>query len=312
MIPRGRWLGGLLLLALLAGCQPAPQPPIRLTVNPWVGYDPLILAREQGLVDGRRLRVIELMSNSDSLRALRHGLTDAAALTLDETLRLADEGVPLRIIALLSESRGADAVLASDDITQPAALKGKRIGVEDTAVGALVLDRILAAAGLTRADVEVVHVEAAQHAAMLKNGRLDAVVTFEPFKRQLQAQGFRVLFDSRAMPGEILDVLVTRGPLPPEREALIRQAWAKGLAQLAANPQAAAALLAPGVDLTPEDYQATLQGLHFFTAEEERAQRTPEALARQAAPLVRTLLAQGHLSRPPDWAALLGQAEDGR
>lgn len=298
------WFCGALLALFLSACGVPPEPPVRVSVNPWVGYDPLVLARERGLLDSERVKVVELMSNSESQRALRNGLTEAAALTLDEALRLADSGVPLRIVALLSDSHGADAVLARPEISTPAQLKGKRIALEKTALGALVLDRLLAAGGLSQAEVTTLHAEAAMHADLLASGKVDAVITFEPMKSQLLGQDFRVIFDSRQMPGEIVDVLVARPDLSHERIEALRAAWEVGRQALFANPDDAAALLAPGVDLTPKEYLATLHGLRFLTPEDNATRLSATALARGTAAQISHLQHLGLLRRAPDWLAL--------
>ena len=75
------------MLLTLAACGEPVVPPITVGMNPWVGYDPLVLARDRGLADAKQLRVVELASASETLRHLRNGLLDAATLTLDETLR---------------------------------------------------------------------------------------------------------------------------------------------------------------------------------------------------------------------------------
>ncbi len=145
-------------LLALAACGEPVVPPLTVGMNPWVGYDPLVLARDRGLTDAEQLRVVELASASETLRHLRNGLLDAAMLTLDETLRLAESGVAVRIVAVLDESTGGDAVLAAPRITSPAQLKGEFVAVEDSAVGALLLQRMLTKAGLTRADVRVTNI----------------------------------------------------------------------------------------------------------------------------------------------------------
>ena len=102
--------------AWLAGCGPASPPaPWRIAVNPWVGYEPLVLAQETGTLPPA-MRVVELASNTETKRAFRNGLIELAALTLDEALRLADEGEALHIVAVLSDSAGADAVLVRADV----------------------------------------------------------------------------------------------------------------------------------------------------------------------------------------------------
>ncbi len=294
-------------VALLLGCAPAPQSPLLLTVNPWLGYDPFVLARERGLLDPR-VRIVELMSNSDSRRALANGLSEATALTLDEALRAADAGIPIQIVAVLDVSAGADAVLARPDIERLDQLRGKRIGVETGAVGSLMLARLLAAAGLQEDAVQIVDVEASQHAEVLQSGLVDAVITFEPMRTQLERRGFPVLFDSRALPGEIIDVLVVR---PGIDAAPLIEAWRAGLAALERDPLAAAEVLARGVDLSVEEYQQALSGLRFVSPQESARWLSGGAaspLAEQAKAIVAELTQHGEITRPPDWPALLGGA----
>ena len=292
---------------LLVGCQDSQSPPLRVGINPWVGYDPLVLAREQALVDAKQLQIIELQSNTESTRALRNGLLDAAALTLDEALRLADAGVALKIVAVLDTSQGADAVMARSDIASPAELKGKRIALEKTALGALMLDRLLKAGGLSQDQVETLQVEAAMHSKALLNGSVDAVITFEPMKSHLLNLGFHSLFDSDQMPGEVVDVLVVQANIELQRTAYLLQAWEQGLRALQANPERAAALLAVGTELSREEYLDTLKGLYFLSLQESAGLLAgPQApFIHNSVPLVDTLRKLGLLQKAPDWNALL-------
>jgi NitT/TauT family transport system substrate-binding protein len=304
-----RWPTFLVVFWLLAGCVEAPQPALRVGVNPWVGYDPLVLAGERRLLDPTRVRVVELSSNTESRRALRNGLLDGAALTLDETLRLADAGLDLKIIAVLDVSHGADAVLARPGIHAPADLKGQTIALEQTAVGVLVLDRLLRAGDLSRDDVRLIHVEAAQHGSALASGRTDAVITFEPMKSWLATRGFHVIFDSRAMPGEIVDVLVARADVLEPRLtewAELLAGWERARRALLAD-ESAADSLAPGVELTPEEYRATLAGLTLTGLKDSvrlLSGPSPE-LTRVGSEVAETLRRLGLIGRSPDWDALL-------
>lgn len=298
--------------ALLTACQPLPQAPLKLGMNPWIGYDPLVLARDKGLLDASQVKVVELASSSETLRNLRNGLLDGAALTLDEVLRLADEGVDIRIVLVLSTSAGADMVIARPDIRTPADLRGRSIAVERTTVGALMLQRLLQAGGLQPHEVQVRNLEASQHLAALRNGLVDAVVTFEPLAGSLQAEGLRPVFDSSDMPGDIVDVLVVRAETLSVRRKQVEAAvlgWRRGLRALESDPQASAALLAPGVDLTPVDYLTTLKGLRFYRDEEALGLLAgrPRSLGQQSEGLAVTLGSMGLLSSTPDWGQLLDE-----
>ena len=73
----------LLVFALLAGgC--SPPPPLRVGSNQWVGYEALYLARSLGHYDPTLIKLVELPSSTEVQQALRDGLLEAGALTLDE------------------------------------------------------------------------------------------------------------------------------------------------------------------------------------------------------------------------------------
>lgn len=298
------------LLLTLAACSEPVVAPLTVGMNPWVGYDPLVLARDRGLTDPRQLRVVELASASESLRHLRNGLLDAAMLTLDETLRLADSGVDVRIVAVLDESTGGDSVIALPRITSPAQLKGEFIAVEDSAVGALLLQRMLQKAGMTRADVKVTNLEVAQHLAALQSGQVAAAVSFEPIAGSMEAAGFRRIFDSREIPGEILDVLVVRADVLQQRPAAVDSllsAWYTGLHVFQLDTPGAAESLSLGTDLSATAYQAVLGGLAFHSREASLRELVgnPPALLEKGAVVAEALREIGLIQRPPRWDALL-------
>jgi len=279
-------------------------------MNAWVGYDPLVLARDQKLLDAQQVKVVELSSSSETMRHFRNGLLDAAALTLDETLRLAGEGINLRVVAVMDASSGADMVMVNPHFQKLGDLKGASIAVESPTVGALMLQRLLQAAGLDPNEVQVVHLEATQHLSALRSQRVGAAVSYEPVAGALRAAGFQSIFDSRQMPGDIVDVLVVRADLletRPKQVTALLAAWQDGLQALRDDPGAAARLLAPGTDLTPDEYLATLKGLHLFTPEESLQQLTgsPPPLGKNALRLVTTLQAMDLLKDEPDWSRLI-------
>lgn len=306
----GRGLAAVALVFGLVACTDPPQPPLVVGINTWVGYDPLVLARDRGLADTKQLRVVELLSSAEALRHLRNGLLDAAGLTMDEALRLVDSGFDARIVAVLDTSAGADVVVAAPRITSLQKLRGERIAVEDATVGTLMLERLLRKAGLKQEDVTVLRMDATQHLTALLSERVAAAVSYAPLDGAIRALGYRPIFDSRQMPGEIVDVLVVRGAMLRDRPAAVDAllaAWAAGLAVMQSDPQGAAASLAPGTDLTPAQYQAVQGGLRFYTPAESLAMLagSPPPLALQGGEVARLLTELGLLRHPPDWDSLI-------
>lgn len=303
-----RW--ALLAVALLLhACAEPPQQPLRLAINPWIGYDPLVLARERGWVDPADLRVIELETSGDSVHHLRNGLIDAVGLTLPEAIELAASGTDIRIVALLSLSKGADAVLARKGLRDAAMLRGSRVGLEDTALAAVMLQRLLEAGGLRRDDLHLVKLPVKDHELAMRRGELDAVITFEPVISRLRANGFDVVLDSADMPGEVVDVLVVSADVlarQPHQVQLMLDAFERGRVELLERPAQAARDLAPGVDLSADEYLAALSRIRLYAAAESRdlMRRVPEVPALALDQLGADLKAGDRMMLAPRWSLL--------
>lgn len=255
----------LLPALLLAGCSDVPEPPLGFGANVWPGYEPLYLARERGYLDTAAIHPVEYLSASQVHRALSNGTIDVAALTLDEALRAAVEIPNLRVFLVADISAGGDAIIARPGVEDLADLAGRRVAVEDTALGAYFLALALERAGLEPADVEQVPLRVNEHEAAFRRGDIDAAVTFEPVRSHLLNAGGRVLFDSHQAPGRIVDVLVTSESVLREREAAIAglvEAWFRARRNLL-DPEDSAArdFVARRQGLTPAEFATALGGL---------------------------------------------------
>lgn len=253
-------------LPLLAGCT-RPEPLVRVAGIVWVGYEPLFLARERGYYDDAHLRLVELPSSTANLMALAAGDVEAATLTLDELLIAREGQLDLQVILVFDDSAGADVVMVRPGIQTLAQLRGQRIGVEETAVGALMLAQLLATAQLQPSDVVKVPVTSDQHVAAFEAGEIDAVVCFEPYATQLAKRGAQRLLDSSRFPGLIVDLLVARSDAlaaAPNQFRQLTAGYFRALDFLAQSPAQAAALMAPRMAISPAEVQQALKGLRLM------------------------------------------------
>ncbi|MCX6240364.1 MAG: ABC transporter substrate-binding protein [Bacteroidetes bacterium] len=202
------------LLVLFAGSAISPscrqhKPVLRVATNLWPGYEMLYLAKNLGYYNEVSVRLVEVPSTSQVTRNLRNHTLEAGCLTLDETLNLLQDNLDLRVILIMDESCGADVLMAKPGIPLKD-LKGKRIGIENSTVSAVLLDAALVEAGLQIDEIRQVPMSIDEHFQGYMNDNVDAVATFEPVKSQLLAQGAKVLFSSAQIPGRIIDILVIR------------------------------------------------------------------------------------------------------
>lgn len=205
-----RWALIALIYLSALGCADKTEPPVRVGIHLWPGYDTLIVARDQGYLDNSGVQLIETPSATESIRAFQNESIDGAFLTLDEVLRLAERGHDPIIILITDFSHGADGLIAQPNIKSLENLKGKTVGVESNALGAYVLARALSKAGLKSSDVTPVPMHIIETEKAFLDKRVDAVVTYEPHLTRIKNAGGNLLFDSTEIPDEITDVLVVR------------------------------------------------------------------------------------------------------
>jgi NitT/TauT family transport system substrate-binding protein len=254
-------LGLGLILVSLAGCG-EPEPILNVGTNPWPGYEGMYLAKQLGYYNNTSIRLHNFGSAQEAMRAFRNGALDAVAVTLDEALQLAENEQQPRVILVFDVSRGADVLLARPTIASLADLRGKRLGVETSALGAYMLTRILQKANIKPTELTVVSITLDKHEEAFKTGQVDAVITFDPVRAKLMAAGARELFSSRSLPGEIVDVLVVRASaLRSHQQGLQKLVDGHFLAlqTLRRDPAAAALRLAPRGDGSADALRASWQ-----------------------------------------------------
>jgi NitT/TauT family transport system substrate-binding protein len=248
------------------GCTQPSASPLRIGTNPWLGYELMHLARHRQYFHGDAVRLVEMPNASASLRALAAGTLEGAGLTLDEVLSARARGLPLRVVAVVDVSHGADMLIAAPGTASLAALSGRRIGVEQSATGALMLDAALTRAGLAAADVRLVPLAVSEHLKAMADSRVDAVVSFEPVCSALLAQGAHRLFTSAEAPGLIVDVLAVRAEVPdthgPALRALVAGLF-RARADWLAAPAAMAPMLAPRLHLPPAEVVRAFGGVQL-------------------------------------------------
>jgi NitT/TauT family transport system substrate-binding protein len=299
------WLALAAAIALVsAGCDSGSPPQIRIGFIPWPGYEPLALTEDLHYLKIERYRFLDYTTSSQVLRAFRNNTIEIAAMTLPEAIELSEDIPDLRAVLVLDTSIGADVVLGRPGITNMADLRGHRVAYEPTALGGFLLARALDTVGLKANDVTLVASQLDEHERAFTNGRVDAVVTFEPVRSRLLTKGANVLFSSAQIPGEIVDVLVVRQAFlteNPDAVKMILRSFFKAqiyqkISAADANRRSCARL-----GLTPEQLRDSFQLITLPDLAENRRLMfgNPPPLLETAKKLRAVMLEQGVLNQPP-------------
>lgn len=257
----------LLVLSCITGfynCNNEIAVPIRVGTNLWIGYEPLYIAKSKAFFTEDEVALIELPSASDVIKAFKSGLLDAAALTLDESFLLLQEGYDVKILLVLDISNGGDVLISKPEISSIEELKGKKVVVENTAVGAYLLTRALESVNMEYSDIEIVSNIVSGHEDAYDNKDVSAVVTFEPIKTKLLNKGGVSLFDSQQIPNEIFDILVVRSSFyndNAENIDKLKKAWYKSLSYIKNKPDSAYKIIAQRMQLSDLEVKKSLEGI---------------------------------------------------
>ncbi len=272
----GAVLGLALLATSLAACLSEPKEPLRLGVNAWPPFELLYLAREKGFFDAEKVDVdlVDFSSYTGILKAYHQENIDGFLATLNE-VQIADNfhDQP-EVILVVDYSYGGDALVVRRGIDDLKALRGRRIAFEESALGSYELERLLQIGGLHEDEVVAISrlPEEAEHD--FRKGAVDGVITYEPgLGRLLRGEGARVLFSSRDIPGEIVDVMAMRPSILDGRGEDVRRAlraWFRAVAYMDGHPEAAAAEMATRQHATVGEFLLGLQGARVPDLSENR------------------------------------------
>jgi NitT/TauT family transport system substrate-binding protein len=246
-----------LIIFLFTCCIQKSREPVRVGTSPWVGYSPFYWAREKGYFSKSEVKLTEYSSQTSQVRALVNGAIDAASVTLDTAIKLRSSGLDLKVILVIDYSNGGDVLLARPEFKRLQDLKGKRIGVETTALGDYMISRALEMGGMKLSEIEVVPLETIEHERAFKEVRIEAVVTYDPFRTKLLALGAKKLFDSSLIPGEIMDVLVVNSEFMKKGEGELRaliEGWFKALDDMKNGSNGAIQFMAKWEKMTDKEF----------------------------------------------------------
>ncbi len=331
-------LAGSLLAALaLSGCGPKQSGTsttstaagasdttgaVTIGYSDWPGWTAWAIADKQGFFKKHNVNVklVWFPNYTDSLNAFAANQVDANCQTWSDTMGPLAQGQAAKAVLINDNSAGNDAVVAGPGINSIKDLKGKKVATELGTVEQFLLDKALAANGMTEKDITYVNIKVQDCPAALIGKQVDAVAVWEPNKSQLLAKlpGSHVIFDSRALPGQIPDLLVFQSKYvsahPQDVQGIV-DAWYDSMDWWRKNPDAAVQIMAdtakdPG---TPAEqtafYKSFIKGTRIFDATEAQAAFTqsakPTSLYSSGPSIAQFLLGEKQIPKLPDYTSAI-------
>lgn len=257
----------LLLLAGLLMCSAVLAEGPRIGGSGWVVDAPTKIAQAEGFFVAAGVpeaRVFYYDSGRDALAGLLAGEVDfamVAPLPVARALLAADDGgeagaVPaVKVLASVGLSNQSHYLLTHRraEVGVPQDLAGHRIGMPLGTSAHFAWSMLAQSQGLGADDVELVDVAPTEHAAALVDGRVDAVMTWDPYGQLLVEQlGDRVsLFSTRALHSVNWLLVTTQAHLEkhPDWAAMVVDGYLRAVDLIHGNPHRARAIHADATGL---------------------------------------------------------------
>ena len=261
-----RWIVLIFFIIFINGCSDREEITFRIGTNDWPGYETLHIAENENYYKNVDIKMVEFPSASEVIRAYKNNLIELAALTLDEVLLLKAEGFNPKVILVLDISNGGDVIISQEEYKSFSDLKGKKVGVENSALGAYIISRALEINSLKQSDIQIIPLEFSEHYRAFVNKKVDAVATFEPVKSYLLKGKANIVFDSTQIKGEIVDVLIVRDKIYKkygDKLVNILNGWYMAHSDLINKPNITAQKIAQRYDMKADEFLNSLEGLEL-------------------------------------------------
>lgn len=181
------------------------RPPLRIAIDLWGGYYPLLIAEKQGRFRDRELGVVvEIPENTDHILASFAARSyDAIAVALGDIVNVAQRNPDVRVVMVSDHSNGGDALIGAKPFTGPESLRGARIGTNLGGFGEILIRAFAERNQVSFDELTLVDVDAADVPEMLAKGAFDVGHTWEPYVTRMIESGCSAWFDSSAVRGLI-------------------------------------------------------------------------------------------------------------
>ncbi len=285
---------------------PAEMPTLKIGTQPWIGYGPWWIAKEKGFFEdhGIHVELVDFVTDQDLNAALAAGRFDGANIATHTSAYLINAGVDLKLVLLEDASFEADAIIAGPGIETIADLKGKKVAFEEGTTSDLLLSYALMQNGMTKDDIEVVPMPAADAGAAVVAGRVDVAVTYEPYISAALArgEGYRIIYSAAVKPGLIGDFLAFPKNVLDEKGDQVRAmilAWQDAMDFLDEYPEEGQRIIADAVGSDLEEFKVAWKGIKLYDLEENKEQFSGP-IQETYREVMQVLLASGAVESVPD------------
>jgi NitT/TauT family transport system substrate-binding protein len=277
-----------LALTLLSNIATAGES-YRIAWSHYTGWEPWAYIQQSGIMDKwakkyniDKVEIVLVNDYIESINMYTAGQFDGCVMTNMDALTIpAVGGIDSTVLIVGDFSNGNDGIVLKNG-TSVKDLKGRKLRIVELSVSHYLLTRALDMNGMTERDLQLVNTSDADIASLFvtESERDDkaAVCTWNPLLMQVRnVKDANLVFDSAAIPGEIIDCLVVKTAAPENLKKALTGAWYEAMAVMAGQgkpTQEALELMATTAGGTLAEFKAQLKTTKMFYQAAEAAEFT--------------------------------------
>ncbi len=247
---------------------------IKIGINEWPGYAPLVLAKLNGMLERENLNIelILFSGQAESNEKFMAKELDGVFTVLSDTLILKTNGASPNVVLVTDYSLTGDAIVAKPEIKSIKNLKNKKIGIDSlNSFSHMFALEALKKFDINENEVEFVIVPYDRIDQALTNNEVSAAHSWDPGKKKAVDLGNKIIFTAGEIPGLILDTLCFQEDFikkhPNEIKKIVKIFY-EAQEEMIKEPEKSAQKLAGFFKNDPKNFFQSFSDIHFVTNDE--------------------------------------------
>lgn len=298
----------VILGLLLTACQPAPPAALKIALeHAWVGYLPVIIAKEQHFFEqhGVNVELVTYPNGTTANHAYEIGDVDGVLSVFADSLMMNVRGIPTQAVYAIDSSNDADMIVAKPEYQSLADLRGKVIAIDGiNSFSHLFVIKALEKYKISEGQFRAINLPMSEVLPALESGKIDAGHVYTPESNAALAKGYKALITAHELPGIIIDVLTFRPQIlnerAPEVNKVIQALFAAREWMMQNQPQALE-ILSKINGIAEKDLEIGFKGLEYPDREQNiKLLRSEGDLFKSGEQIIDFYVQRGQISKKPN------------
>jgi NitT/TauT family transport system substrate-binding protein len=184
-----------LIIIFFSSCTYKEEKKLKISISNWIGYTPLIYAKEKKWLDDLNIKILQVSSLTENLYLYEAGNSDAFVGTQYEYNLAKKSQNSLIPLILLNRSNGGDMIMSNLTIEELKNSSKLDVYLEIDSVNSILLEDFLVTNNLKNLKINYINKDQ-QYISTLKKKNLKEptlIVTYSPYYKVLEENGINII-----------------------------------------------------------------------------------------------------------------------